>query len=62
MVRAGLAVLLVTAGLGLAGCGSDTDAAAPSDQITDLTRLDQLRAAYEADEGSARLVLLLSPT
>lgn len=59
-VAAALAVLLV---LAVSGCGgSDTASDSGSGGVVDLTRLDTLRAAFNEDEGRARLLLLLSPT
>ena len=62
LVRRVLLVLLLVA-LGATGCGgSGSNPPVASDRPTDLTALDQLREAFVADEGAARLVLLLSPT
>jgi hypothetical protein len=59
-VVAALAVLLV---LAVTGCGgSDTASDSASGGVVDLARLDTLRAAFNEDEGRARLLLLLSPT
>ena len=62
-----LLVPLVLA-LALAGCGSEsaerttvvTRNTAP--RVTDLTNVLELRAAFNDDRGSARLLLILSPT
>ena len=56
----------VPASLALLGCllavtacgGGGRDTAA----VTRLSSTDELRAAFEADAGKARVVLLLSPT
>ena len=63
MLRAVVVVPLAVAALVAAGCGG-SDAAAPvaPKRPAELTTVDQLREAFEADEGVARLVLLLSPT
>ena len=48
----------------LAGCGG-SDAgpqSASAGEIVELTGVDELRGAFAADEGMARLVLVLSPT
>src|SRR5262249_21945452 len=37
-------------------------AARPDGPLTDLTRVDQLEAAFNQDVGRPRLILLLSPT
>lgn len=34
----------------------------PDAPLTDLTRIDQLEAAFNRDSGHPRLILLLSPT
>ena len=64
MRRTSLVLGLAFALLAVAGCGgSSAGADAPVvDGVTELTALDQLREAFEADEGKARLILLLSPT
>jgi ABC-type glycerol-3-phosphate transport system substrate-binding protein len=59
--RAIVALVLVFA---LAGCGgspSGTQSAA-SAELVELTGIEQLRTAFTADEGKARLLLVLSPT
>ena len=61
MSRAVLGALLAAALLAACG-GSDGEPAAAKGTVSDLTSVDQLRSAFEADEGTARLVLLLSPT
>lgn len=54
------AVLLV---LLVSGCGGSEPASdSASGGVVDLARLDTLRAAFNDDEGRARLLLLLSPT
>ena len=41
---------------------TETVASSPAAPVTDLTSMSQLEDAFNADEGSARLVVLLSPT
>ncbi len=41
--------------IGETGSGADAS-------LTDLSRVDQLQAAFDRDSGHARLILLLSPT
>ncbi len=45
----------------VAGCGSDGNGVG-SDRLTVLTDLAPLSDTFDADQGHARLVLLLSPT
>ena len=47
------------AGLSLA---CNAVAAPPAQELRDLQSVDELRAAFNADRGRPRLVLLLSPT
>ena len=60
-----LAPLLVAA-FALSACGGGNDAAAPettaSDGARELSNVLELRAAFEADRGKTRLLVLLSPT
>jgi hypothetical protein len=58
-------VLVLLAGV-LAGCGGDTEesdggSAAP-DRVTAVSNVLQLRAAFNEDAGTPRLLLILSPT
>jgi len=48
----------------LAGCGgSDSGTrSAASAEIVELAGVEQLRAAFRKDDGTARLLLVLSPT
>lgn len=41
---------------------TESVASLPAASVTDVTNISQLRAAFNADEGSPRLVVLLSPT
>ena len=61
--RAVLAAVALILALGAAYAlslttGSDTS----SQTLTDITDLGEVKALFNADEGSPRLVLLLSPT
>ena len=40
---------------------STSDASAPG-KVTELTNVDTLKAAFDADDGKPRLLLRLSPT
>ena len=58
-------VVLVVAVALLAGCGgSATKASAPAgdDPVTDIRNVLDLRSAFEANAGKARLLILLAPT
>ena len=59
--RAVVAVVLIFALAGCGGADSGTQSAAFA-QIVELTGVEQLRTAFTADEGKARLLLVLSPT
>ena len=64
MLRAALLVLAV---LALAGCGGGGDEtagqeAAPADGVQELANVLDLRAAFEADAGTPRVLFLFSPT
>jgi len=61
--------LLVLAVLALAGCGGSgggdetaTPEATPADGVQELANVLDLRAAFEADTGKPRVLLLFSPT
>jgi ABC-type glycerol-3-phosphate transport system substrate-binding protein len=57
--------LLLLAALALAGCGGDGTAApeaAPGSGVEELANVLDLRAAFEADAGKTRLLVLFSPT
>jgi ABC-type glycerol-3-phosphate transport system substrate-binding protein len=57
--------LLLLAALTLAGCGGDKTATpepAASGGVRELANVLDLRAAFEADAGKPRVVLLFSPT
>jgi hypothetical protein len=57
-----LAVCLASA-LALSGCDGSSDSdAAPRGEVAELTNVDALRRAFAHDDGSARLLVLLSPT
>jgi hypothetical protein len=60
--RAAIAALLVV--LALAGCGGSDSGpqSASAGEIVALTGVEKLRDAFAADEGTARLLLVLSPT
>jgi hypothetical protein len=60
--RAALAAAFVVFALvGCGGSGSGPGSAAAG-EIVDLTGLEQLRSAFTEDDGTARLLLVLSPT
>ena len=54
-------LLLVVLAVLVAGCGSDENGVG-SDRLTVLTDLAPLSDTFDADQGHARLILLLSPT
>jgi ABC-type glycerol-3-phosphate transport system substrate-binding protein len=57
--------LPVLAALVLAGCGGDktaTSEPAATGEVRELANVLDLRAAFEADAGKPRVVLLFSPT
>lgn len=67
MARRLVLVLLAGACLaGLAGCGSDSDpapqATQKTTQLSDISNVLELRAAFNEDRGTPRLLILLSPT
>ena len=58
-------LVAVVALLGVAGCGGDdgTDGvAAGSGELQDVSSVAVVKDAFDADAGTPRLVLLLSPT
>lgn len=64
MGRAALALLTVTALLLAAGCGGDEKESgiAAAGELADVSSVDVVADAFDADIGTPRLVLLLSPT
>jgi hypothetical protein len=46
----------------LAGCGGSDSGTRSSGEIVELTGVDELRTAFAEDDGTARLLLVLSPT
>ena len=57
------AIAAVLAMFALAGCGgSDERSASSPGEVVELTGPDDLRDAFAADGGTARLLLVLSPT
>lgn len=63
MSRAALAFLVLVAVLVGAGCGgSSAERTADPGAVAELTDVEQLASAFDADRGKPRLVLLLSPT
>ena len=65
MRRVALLAHLALAVLPLAACGGDEAAApeaAPTDGVKELANILDLRADFEADAGSARVLFLFSPT
>jgi hypothetical protein len=70
-VQAGLALVLIAVvlvGAFVVGTGYSTEILArsgehgPSANVVDLRSVDQLQAAFNADGGTARLLVLFSPT
>ena len=63
-MRAWLVVVALSAALltGCSGSEQSTSVASYPGKVTELTSLDTLKAAFDADEGKTRLLLLLSPT
>ena len=59
--RAVVAFVLLFALAGCGGSDSGTRSAA-SAEIVELAGVEQLRAAFRKDDGTARLLLVLSPT
>ena len=55
----GFAAVLV---LLASGCGGTEKAAVPSQQLTDLHDITQLRSLFNSRSGEPRLILLVSPT
>ena len=63
-MRAWLVVVALSALL-LAGCsgsGHSPKVATEPGKVTELKSVDTLKAAFDADDGKPRLLLLLSPT
>jgi hypothetical protein len=58
------AIAAVLALVALAGCGGSesTPQSASPGGIVELSGVDGLRKAFAADEGTAKLLLVLSPT
>ena len=54
-------VSAVLATLALLGCGGGS-LGDPAESISDIESLAELRNRFNADEGSPRLLLLMSPT
>jgi len=61
MSRALVAVIASIA-LVATGCGSEGGGDTSPRGVVELTSIDTLRQAFDDDVGSARLLLLLSPT
>jgi hypothetical protein len=63
-----LFALVVSAAAVIAGCGGGSEASSRGDDararatVRDLSTVLELRAAFNEDRGSPRLLLLLSPT
>jgi hypothetical protein len=63
--RAAVALLAVVALLGVGGCGGGDDeggTATGSGELQDVSSVAVVKDAFDADAGTPRLVLLLSPT
>jgi hypothetical protein len=58
------AVVVALFAFALAGCGGSAtgEHSASAGKIVELAGVEQLRAAFSANQGTARLILLLSPT
>lgn len=54
--------ILASLMLALASCGSGSAGSAPNATLADLEKIDDLSTRFDADAGSVRLVLLMSPT
>ena len=63
-MRAWLVVVALSALLvaGCSGSGRSTNSASERGKVTELRSVDTLKTAFDADDGKARLLLLLSPT
>ena len=63
-MRAWLVVVAFSALLvaGCSGSGQSRGSASEPGKVTELRSVDTLRTAFDADDGKARLLLLLSPT
>jgi len=48
--------------MGVAGCGGGDDTATGSGELEDVSSVAVVKEAFDADTGTPRLVLLLSPT
>jgi sialic acid synthase SpsE len=59
-LRASLAISVALATLALIGCV--TSLPEPPDYLINLQSVEDLRSRFNADAGSPRLILLLSPT
>ena len=62
MGRAALALLALVALVAACGGGDDEQAAAGSGTLEDVSSVGVVAKDFDADKGTARLVLLLSPT
>ena len=62
MGRVALALLTLVALVAACGGGDDGNDAAGSGELTDVSSVAVVKDAFDADAGTARLVLLLSPT
>ena len=61
-MRCALVAFIASIALVATGCGSEGRGDTSPRGVVELTSIDTLRQAFDDDVGSARLLLLLSPT
>ena len=57
-----VAVDYAVAAVPFAACGKDTVSEEASQDLRDISRIEDLKAIFNQDAGVPRLILLLSPT